>query len=556
MKKTILLLGFFGICLATFSQNQICVDVGSGSSGNGSASNPYNTIQAAVNAASNGDIIKVAKGTYAGAIQIEQKKVQLLGGYAGNGDFNTANPQTNVTIINGTSAAPCIYANIDVAISGSLVINGFTIRNGRCGIELQGGWSPNMNNITIENNIIESNGVLELDEWGGERNGGGIGLCGHNVTLKNNVIRNNKSARGAAITVTSDLTNFLITDNLIENNTGHSDHGGGVFISGTGTITRNTFEGNVTGATYGYGWGGAICIFANPGGTTTVNLSYNTYCNNYAPSRGGAVFVDDGSTVKMEHELLYNNTSKESGSAIFVDDDGSGKWSTLNMNNCTVSGNSTDGAAMYVNGSLVEVENSIFWNNGSDFQFVASGISQAKLTVTYTLTQQGYTGTGNITSNPLFANAANGDFHLQSTNGRFNPANGQWVNDAANSPAIDVGNPLSDFSNEPAPNGGRVNLGFYGNTAEASKSATTGNEVTTSASWTIFPNPAKESITIGSLPVGSGVTITDLTGKKVHSSVIHNEQTTISTANFANGVYIVKTINNGIITGKKLIVNK
>ena len=555
MKKTIFLLGFIGCCLLTYSQKQICVGTNSGS-GDGSASNPYPTIQAAVNAAANGDIIKVAKGTYAGAILIEQKKVQLLGGYAGNGDFNTANPQANVTILNGTSAAPCIYANIDVAISGSLIINGFTIRNGRCGIELQGGWSPNMNNITIENNIIESNGVLELDEWGGERNGGGIGLCGHNVTLKNNVIRNNKSARGAAITVTSDLTNFLITDNRIENNTGHSDHGGGVFISGTGTITRNTFDGNVTGATYGYGWGGAMCIFANPGGTTTVNLSYNTYRNNYAPSRGGAVFVDDGSTVKMEHELLYNNTSEESGSAIFVDDDGSGKWSTLNMNNCTVSGNSTDGAAMYINGSVVQVENSIFWNNGSDFQFVASGVSQAKLTVTYTLTQQGYTGTGNITSNPLFANAANGDFHVQSMNGRYNPANGQWVNDAANSPAIDAGNPTSDYANEPAPNGNRVNMGCYGNTAEASKSQGTGNKEITQKEWNIFPTPAKENITIGPLPIGSRVNITDLTGRKVYSSVINNEQTTFDTANFTNGIYIVQVTINGAVAVKKFIVSK
>jgi parallel beta-helix repeat protein len=42
--------------------------------------------------------------------------------------------------------------------------------------------------------------------------------------------------------------------------------------------------------------------------------------------------------------------------------------------------------------------------------------------------------------------------------------------DTAQSPAIDAGDPASDFSAEPAEHGGRINLGAYGNTAQASKS--------------------------------------------------------------------------------------
>ena len=40
----------------------------------------------------------------------------------------------------------------------------------------------------------------------------------------------------------------------------------------------------------------------------------------------------------------------------------------------------------------------------------------------------------------------------------------------AKSPAIDAGNPASDWSHEPKPNGKRVNLGYYGNTPEATMS--------------------------------------------------------------------------------------
>jgi len=42
--------------------------------------------------------------------------------------------------------------------------------------------------------------------------------------------------------------------------------------------------------------------------------------------------------------------------------------------------------------------------------------------------------------------------------------------DAQHSPCIDAGDPALDSSLEPQPNGGRLNVGFYGNTPEASLS--------------------------------------------------------------------------------------
>ncbi len=73
-----------------------------------------------------------------------------------------------------------------------------------------------------------------------------------------------------------------------------------------------------------------------------------------------------------------------------------------------------------------------------------------------------------------FADAASLDFHPQSAYGRYDPVAGSYVtNDAATSRLIDLGvpaGPYADYANEPADNGGRVNVGLYGNTAEASKS--------------------------------------------------------------------------------------
>ena len=61
---------------------------------------------------------------------------------------------------------------------------------------------------------------------------------------------------------------------------------------------------------------------------------------------------------------------------------------------------------------------------------------------------------GNITgASPQFVDAANGDYHLQ-----------------ANAFAIDAGNPDDPYALEPENNGGRVNIGAYGNTTEATTS--------------------------------------------------------------------------------------
>ncbi len=79
-------------------------------------------------------------------------------------------------------------------------------------------------------------------------------------------------------------------------------------------------------------------------------------------------------------------------------------------------------------------------------------------------------GAGDISVRPIFADPANGNFHLKSKAGRWDPKAKKWVKDSASSPCIDAGDPKVDFSKEPAPNGGRLNMGAYGNTKEASRS--------------------------------------------------------------------------------------
>ena len=76
-----------------------------------------------------------------------------------------------------------------------------------------------------------------------------------------------------------------------------------------------------------------------------------------------------------------------------------------------------------------------------------------------------------ISAHPLWANTgiSQEDFHPRSTGGRWTPSG--FVTDGAHSQTIDAGDPSEAYSLETEDNGDRVNLGSYGNTAEASRSA-------------------------------------------------------------------------------------
>ena len=135
------------------------------------------------------------------------------------------------------------------------------------------------------------------------------------------------------------------------------------------------------------------------------------------------------------------------------------------------------------------VQNSIFWNNVEVFEGITE---QIELTVDHCLMPVPWCslGIGNISADPLFAKPGywdpngtpndtkddfwvQGDYHLMSEAGRWDPAARQWVVDNVTSPCIDAGNDSPDWKNEPWPNGERINMGAYGGTVEASLSLST-----------------------------------------------------------------------------------
>jgi|GEM_PF-2487881 len=103
-------------------------------------------------------------------------------------------------------------------------------------------------------------------------------------------------------------------------------------------------------------------------------------------------------------------------------------------------------------------------------------------------------------------------------------------------------------------NGGRWGSALFYNKLETGTSGI--SETANTLSFNAFPNPAKDVVTIGNVPGGSSVKVTDITGKTVYNAVISNKQTTINTSGFVNGVYIIQVENNGTVAHSKLMISK
>lgn len=407
----------------------------------GSALHPFTTVQAAVNAASAGATIAVAAGTYQENVAIPDKSVTLRGGFAGGasaayadglaGDFATSAPSANVTRITAANAqAPVIH--LDNLTAKTVGVEGFTISGGIHGIYVVADYQQ-FADVTIAHNVIENNGPAALQPGGGAFAyfGGGIYSDNATITIADNVIRANHANRGGGIFVASK-SDFTITGNVVDGNTGWDDHGGGIVLSplpvsaaGSGTFSNNTIRDNVASKAFSYGWGGGILIAGNldPASLKPITLSYNTWTGNFAPSVGGAIFADNGATVVLDHELIYkNSTGTIGGGAVYVDGDGGGSGSFVTIIDCTIADNfnagDNRGNGIYVEEfSKVTVTNSIFWGNTQDFYVVPN--TQSSIVVTNTDTQQGWPGTGNYSQDPQFADPASGDYHENLPGGRF-----------------------------------------------------------------------------------------------------------------------------------------
>lgn len=245
--------------------------------------------------------------------------------------------------------------------------------------------------------------------------GGGIAGNSCSATITKCVIRNNWANDGAGIYDCDGL----IESNIIRDNVaadilppgpvGAIGSGGGLYDC-DGTIAKNTISGNGE-----FAGGGLI------------------HCNGI-----------------ITNNLLVDNTAVYGGALCECNGI---------ISNCTAVGN----PIVAIKSCSGTITNCIIWQN--HLQLSDCSIPSYSCIEDWT-----GGGIGNIDAAPDFVDPNNGDYHLKSQAGRWDPNTESWVIDDVTSPCIDAGNPGCPLGDELSdPNNVRINIGIYGGTAEASK---------------------------------------------------------------------------------------
>jgi parallel beta-helix repeat protein/predicted outer membrane repeat protein len=444
-------------------------------------------------------------------------EVTLKGGYAGSGqpDPNIRDIELYETILSGDLDGndvevgdACDLFNeptrgensFHVAIGGGWdgaptgVLDGFTVVGGNANYTGgRGGGIYGFDGL-ISNCTISSNSA--------HIHGGGTNYC--HGKIQNCTISGNQSTRtGGGIYISwsePEIINCIISGNIASGDDYSS--GGGLYSHASSpTLIGCTFSGN-SAAQFG---GGMYCEASDNGSSPT--LTNCTFNSNSARS-GGGLYDSEGKTVitnckfstnsaKLDGGAIYNNYNYsdqtltncvfsgnfavQAGGGIFNKTDPS---SRSIITNCTFVGNlAYNGRALacdsrsHLSESNIQSVDCILWDGGDEIW----NNDGSTITISYTDLQGGQAACfdpcdaivwdlGNIDADPLFADEDANDFHLQSEAGRWDSNSQSWVTDSNTSPCIDAGDWMTPVGNEPFPNGGRINMGAYGGTVEASKS--------------------------------------------------------------------------------------
>ena len=338
----------------------------------------YSVIQDAVDAAGDGDVIKVATGTYDdinnynGLAQVVYiiKSVTIRGGYT-TAFTEPPDHEANPTILDAGGQGRVIYIGGNI----SPTIEGLRITGGR-----------------------------SVGEWGW---GGGVRISGAAATIRNNQIFSNTAHDGGGLRL--DYSAAILEGNTIYSNT-VDDGGGGLFLSfSPATLIGNNISGNTAFTNALTAQGGGLWI----GGAAPV-LNGNTISRNSAQS-GGGIFLSE-SDVTLTNNLIFDNQAGF-GSGISAGE------CALRLLHTTIAHNTDgDGVGIRVSSGTVALTNTIIvsqtvgivagYNSSATLEATLWGTATWANTTDWSGDGTIITGTVNLWGDPAFVDPDNGDYHI------------------------------------------------------------------------------------------------------------------------------------------------
>ncbi|GMU83735.1 MAG: hypothetical protein AMXMBFR47_36050 [Planctomycetota bacterium] len=174
--------------------------------------------------------------------------------------------------------------------------------------------------------------------------------------------------------------------------------GGNLFAAGSSVrLDRCTVEHGASAV------GGGLCLE-----NTQASLNACRLFENRATLDGGGAASTSDSLLVLSNCLFYANNAQRGGGIFSA-------GGVIDAVNCTLSANvagAVVSGGLMAENSATELANSILWNNGGAGQFSQVYHTGGTVAVSYSCIQGGWSGSSNISTNPLFRNPANFEFDL------------------------------------------------------------------------------------------------------------------------------------------------